>query len=83
MNPFKKGRFSVRFRESLAISLRKVPHWLISVIFVSFLVDNLIVTLCFLILSGMSIFYVFYEKDDNEDEVNSTKTLRVFACRIH
>lgn len=42
---------------------------LISVIFVSFLVDNLIVTLCFLILSGMSIFYLFYEKDD-EDEVN-------------
>ncbi|MGG1686854.1 hypothetical protein [Pseudalkalibacillus sp. NRS-1564] len=43
---------------------------LISVVYIAFLVKNLIVTLSLLILSGMSIFYLFYEKDEKEDQDN-------------
>ena len=40
---------------------------LINVVFISFLVDNLIATLSFWILSGISIFYLFYEKEENKN----------------
>lgn len=43
---------------------------LINVIFIAFLVNNLIVTITLLVLSGMSIFYLFYEKDEEEDQNN-------------
>jgi hypothetical protein len=43
---------------------------LINVIFIAFLVKNLIVSLTFLVLSGLSIFYLFYEKDDEEEQDN-------------
>ena len=40
---------------------------LINVVFISFLVDNLIATLSFWTLSGISIFYLFYEKEENKN----------------
>lgn len=43
---------------------------LINVIFIAFLVKNLIVSLTFLVLSSLSIFYLFYEKDDEEEQDN-------------
>ncbi len=40
---------------------------LINVVFISFLVDNLIAILSFWILSGISTFYLFYEKEEKEN----------------
>jgi 4-amino-4-deoxy-L-arabinose transferase-like glycosyltransferase len=41
---------------------------LMNVIFIAFLVNNLIITLTLLVLSGMSIFYLFYEKEEQESK---------------
>ena len=40
---------------------------LFNVLYLSFLVKNLIFTLTFLILTGMSIYYLLYEKEEKED----------------
>ncbi|MCA1064869.1 hypothetical protein QTG56_24995 (plasmid) [Rossellomorea sp. AcN35-11] len=40
---------------------------LINVIIIAFLVKNVIVTLTFLLLSGLSIFYLFYEKEEKDN----------------
>ncbi|WP_226673415.1 hypothetical protein [Rossellomorea aquimaris] len=40
---------------------------LFNVLYLSFLVKNLIFTMTFLILTGMSIYYLFGEKEEKEE----------------
>ncbi|EDL65736.1 hypothetical protein BSG1_12716 [Bacillus sp. SG-1] len=42
---------------------------LINVINIAFLVKDFIVSIPFFVLSGLSIFYLFYEKDEEEKRV--------------